>query len=54
MHFIDIVSLLFGVLTSMKLVEHADGLIQHAHVLYEKHEPTMNSNDRRWAEDQMT
>lgn len=38
----------------MKLVEHADALIQRAHVLYEKHEPMMNPNDRRWAEDQMT
>jgi hypothetical protein len=45
---------LFYALMPMKLVEHADALIQHAHVLFENHEPMMNTNDRRWAEDQMT
>lgn len=45
---------LFYAFMPMKLVEHADALIQHAHVLFENHEPVMNTNDRRWAEDQMT
>jgi len=38
----------------MKLVEHADGLMQHAEVLYEKHQPIMQPDDRILAEDRMT
>lgn len=51
---IGLIPILLCALRPMKLVEHADALIQHAHVLYERHEPMMNPNDRRWAEDQMT
>lgn len=41
-------------LRPMKVVEHADGLMQHAEVLYEKHRPIMRPDDRMLAEDRMT
>ena len=37
----------------MKLVERADGLMQHADVLYNEHRPIMRPNDRMLAEDRM-
>jgi hypothetical protein len=41
-------------LRPMKLVEHADGLMQYAQVLYEKHRPIMRPDDRMLAEDRIT
>jgi hypothetical protein len=38
----------------MKLVERADGLMQHAEVLYNKHRPIMRPDDCMLAEDRMT
>ena len=38
----------------MKLVERADGLMQHAEALYNKHRPIIRPNDRMLAEDRMT
>ena len=38
----------------MKLVEHADGLMQHAEVLYEMHQHIMRPDDRMLAKDRMT
>ena len=44
----------FPALKPMKLVERADGLMQHAEVLYNKHRPIMRPDDRMLAEDRMT
>ena len=40
-------------LRPMKLVEQADGLMQHAQALYEQHEPIMRRDDRMLAADRM-
>lgn len=41
-------------LRPMKIVERADGLMQHAHVLYEHYEHVMRPIDRTLAEDRMS
>jgi len=51
--FIKLMFIIVPFLEPVKQVERADALMQRAHVLYEKHEPMMNPNDRRWAEDQL-